>query len=125
MNTRNFIGWLPLAAILFAATAAQAGEISMENIGTQSGGGSSGSESYARADCASAPKSLADDKAGHASRPTSATSGAASVDRIAADDVGESEDDATSAGGNATRPIGVPIKTRSNRWQSLVPGAIK
>jgi hypothetical protein len=122
MTTRTLTAFLSfLGALLFAA-AAHAGDFSMDAGSTTSEPVSSSSGRHG--DCASAGSSVIG--VVDASRDSSHSSTSAASNRVAAGTAGTSSADSTPGGsGTATEVIGVPLKTRSNRWQSLVPGAIK
>lgn len=114
-----------LAALPLAMTA-QAGEISMD-AGAMPAGASAYTSS-ARGDCASARSLHAD-----AVESTSGNgqgrhaSGASGNSRMrVSDQVAEESSQETASGSSAAgTSLAVPVKSRSTRWQSLVPGAIK
>jgi hypothetical protein len=122
MTTRKLTSALPVLAALLFATAAHAGSYSMdagstapEPVSTVSGG---------HGDCASAGPSVQDGSNGVAEiRDSTRSSTSTGTGRVPATATGS---DAAASGSSAsTESIGVPIKARNNRWQSLVPGAIK
>lgn len=107
-----------LAALPLALTA-HAGDISMD---------AGAYTSNPRADCASARSLHADagdsaagnSDAGH----VSAGSNSSRI-QVSDDAAAESGADSTTGSSATSSPLAVPVKSRSARWQSLVPGAIK
>ncbi|HMM67064.1 MAG TPA: hypothetical protein PKC03_09000 [Dokdonella sp.] len=125
MNTPRFTSCLSAAAALLFAASVQAGELSMDAGGMFANSGARTSDAGSNRDCASAPKSIADDSERSPARHVP-TASAAIADSVSADDDTGVAGNATSTGSSpADSPISVPIKARGNRWQSLVPGAIK
>ena len=122
MTTRKFTVFLPLAGVLLFAAAAHAGDFSMDAGSRASEPASSSSGRHG--DCASFGSSAIGSVDGVRDSTPSSTSTAS--DRVASSAASRASADSTPGGSNtSTEAIGVPIKTRSNRWQSLVPGAIK
>jgi hypothetical protein len=126
MTTRNLTtGLIAIAAMLFA-TSSLAGDFSLEASGMVSDRGAETSASGTDRDCTSPSPTVAD--SGNVAPGRSDAS-----PPIAARDPALSNGDAvqavggTATGGGSTAPegIGAPLKARSSRWQSLVPGAIK
>ncbi|MEZ5461096.1 hypothetical protein [Dokdonella sp.] len=115
MRTR-FITFI-LASLPLAFTA-QAGEISMDSGAYGSG---------ARGDCASARSLHSEDRDAADNNTDVRYSGTASGSaRLKVSDEADEASESESAGSSATgKSMSVPVKSRSTRWQSLVPGAIK
>lgn len=124
MNTRKLTSSLTLLAALSFAAAAHAGAYSMD-AGTASGPGPGAASG--QHDCTPTSSQTAD--AGHGVagvRDSLNTSTSAATDRTTTAVAGTARGESTPGGSNtSSEAIGVPIKARSNRWQSLVPGAIK
>lgn len=123
MSTPRFTSCLSVAAAMLFAASVQAGEISMDAGGYAANSAARASDNGEYRDCNSAPKSIGVDRDGpSAGRVASA----AVADRLDSDNNDAGTDDTASSGSSpANASISVPIKARSNRWQSLVPGAIK
>lgn len=118
MKTRVFI--FILATMCFALTA-QAMEISMDSGGIPSGSSASG-------DCATAQSlNLDESDVAAANREARHASAGANSSRMHVSDEAEGESGAETRTGSsaAGKSLAVPVKSRSTRWQSLVPGAIK
>lgn len=126
MTTPRLTSCLAAAAALLFATAVQAGDISMDAGGMYANSGARNADNGANRDCAAASTSLADGGQDTSSTDRQRSTGATISDRLATDN-GDASADATGSSGSgaADSPIAAPIKARSNRWQSLVPGAIK
>ncbi len=126
MNTPRFTSCLSAAAALLFAASVQAGEISMDAGGLFANSGARNPDAGSNRDCSPAPRSMANDSERSSTARHSPTASAAIADSVAADDGNGVADNATSTGSSqADSTISVPIKARGNRWQSLVPGAIK
>ena len=127
MTTRNLTSRLYILAMLLFAGAAHAGGYSMDAGGTVVDAGSSASASTGNRDCAASTPSVTDSGNSHSGVHDSARSSAPSVASVTVvDDSGSASGGSAQGGGGATSDsISAPIKTRSSRWQSLVPGAIK
>lgn len=117
-----------ILAALPLPLAAQVSEISMEAGGMHAGSGSMAHASSAKGDCASA-RSVRLEEPGDSesdSSTRSAATGSSGARMQVSDEVGEKSDAGSTAGSSATgKSMAVPVKSRSTRWQSLVPGAIK
>ena len=124
MTTRKFtIGLIAAAAMLFAATS-HAGDISLEISGLSS---DSGSDSYASTtdqDCDN-PRPVVADTSITRSTASSTRTGAGGPTQAEGVTAPAASATASSGGGTTAESIGAPLKARSSRWQSLVPGAIK
>ena len=114
------LGLAGLALLLFTL-AAQAGEISMDVSGLAVGTQPAVSEDAPSQSSRSTPNDAAGEASVSSPRRWRATSRSVN-DSVLADDAGNAADAASSA--TTTNPSSAPVKAR-NRWQSLVPGAIK
>ena len=121
MNSPKWTLGLACLALLLFAIAAQAGEISMDVRGLAVGTQPANSEDAPAQASQLAPNDTSDEAAVTSHRRWRATS-RSTTDSVLADDAGIAAD-ATSSG-TATSTSSAPVKPR-NRWQSLVPGAIK
>ena len=125
MTTRNLtIGLIALAAMLFA-TSSLAGDFSLEVSGMVSDHGAEASASGTDRDCTTPTPTVADSTVAPG-RSNAATTIAARDPAVPNGDAVQAVE-GTATGGGSTTPegIGAPLKARSSRWQSLVPGAIK
>lgn len=123
MTTRKLtLGPIALALLLFAVTS-HAGELSLEISGVATDNAAESYVSRTDQDCAN-PGPAAIDSATTRTRVAAVAdvSGPAPAVEDAVQTVGGST---TGASGATAESIGAPTKARSNRWQSLVPGAIK
>ena len=127
-SMRKLTFCLTALTTLLSVAQVQAGQITMDAGGMISDAGSTPSGSGFNRDCAAGAVS---DVGGNGSglRGTTARPSTA----VDADDEADSSAGDASSTGSSTAPgsidlplsINLPLKLRSNRWQSLVPGAIK
>ena len=125
MKTRMFT--FLLAALSLALTA-QASESLLDAGGMHSGSDSVAQTSGSRNDCASQRSVSAEDRNAADGQGSSgaASTGTPSAHMRVSDDAGEESVAETTSGSSAPgKSLAVPVKSRSTRWQSLVPGAIK
>lgn len=118
------LGPTALALLLFAASS-QAGELSLEISGVVADRAEESYASKADQDCANPGPSAIDSGTATVhtrSNPAVAAGRPAQAVGDATQMVGGST---TGASGATADSVGAPSKVRSNRWQSLVPGAIK
>lgn len=116
-----------LFATLPLALTAQATDISMDAGGMYGRSGSASHASGGNGDCASV-RSLQEVEAAAANsdkQPRSSEVGSSAARRQVSDRSGQEAGAESATGGAAGASIAVPVKSRSTRWQSLVPGAIK
>lgn len=122
MTTRKLTSSLSLLAALLFAAAAHAGDYSMD-VGTASERGAGASS--AQNDCASSGSAAADGGRSVTGIRDSTRASASVANDRSAPAAAEAAESTPGGSNTSTESISVPIKARSNRWQSLVPGAIK
>lgn len=117
-----------ILAALPLAMAAHANEISLDAGGMHRGSSSAANAPSAQGDCASARSVPLQEHGDSKSNGTGRSAATGSVGtRLQVSDGAGEESAAGSAAGSSTtgKPMTVPVKSRTTRWQSLVPGAIK
>lgn len=123
MNTRKLtILLIAIPALLFCVAAA-ASEFPIDSSGAQARSETSSGSSTSSVDCPQTSSATGT----HASKYTSDLAGDQSGDNAgtsAAGDASATSKDAATRSGGSSGNLSAP-KIRTNRWQSLVPGAIK
>lgn len=123
MKTHLFA--LILATVPLALTA-QAREISIDAGDMHPGSGAAAYTSDAGSDCASARSITSQDATSRDNHARSGSAGSPGTRmRVSDETAGESGVDSTRGSSAPGKSQAVPVKPRSTRWQSLVPGAIK
>lgn len=126
MSPRNACLGLSCLVALLLAVAAQAGEVSMDSRGYSAENEHLSGNSRMLADQPALAEADSSDVETRArNRPKWGNVTASSGQPMLTDDIdAETAKSAESAGGSSSSNVSVPAKPR-NRWQSLVPGAIK
>ncbi len=123
MNSLKGSPGIACLVLLLWAVAAQAGEISMDVRGLAVGTSTPTSED-APLQTSQLPSDGAIDETSTNRHQRWRTSSPDTRDATLADDAAIAPDAAASAGSTPGNSLSAPVKPR-NRWQSLVPGAIK